>query len=256
MVLKAEPLYLAVQAIRARRNGDGLVVITSPAGRRFDQAAARRMAAAGRVTWLCGRYEGIDERLGEAVGAEEWSIGDYVLSGGELPALVMLDAVARLVPGVVGDAQSVTEDSFSAGRLDYPHYTRPAVWQGSRGARRAVVGASRRDRAVAAGGGRGADTRAAAGSRRRRRRRRRERLGTMDAVEIVEKAQTLARPAMQVGRHGQGARAGQGRRQGAHPDLRGHRDQPAARRHARVVHGAQGDRSARASSASSRCTRR
>ena len=129
MVLKAEPLYLAVQAVRARWSGDGLVVITSPAGRRFDQAAARRMAEVGRVVWLCGRYEGIDERLGAAVGAEEWSIGDYVLSGGELPALVMLDAVARLVPGVVGDAQSVAEDSFSAGRLDYPHYTRPAVWR-------------------------------------------------------------------------------------------------------------------------------
>ena len=81
------------------------------------------------MVWLCGRYEGIDERLGEAVGAEEWSIGDYVLSGGELPALVMLDAVARLVPGVVGDAQSVVEDSFSAGLLDHPHYTRPAVWR-------------------------------------------------------------------------------------------------------------------------------
>jgi tRNA (guanine37-N1)-methyltransferase len=129
MVLKAEPLYLAVQAVRARWSGEGLVVITSPAGRRFDQAAARRMAEVGRIAWLCGRYEGIDERLGAAVGAEEWSIGDYVLSGGELPALVMLDAVARLVPGVVGDALSVAEDSFSAGRLDYPHYTRPAVWR-------------------------------------------------------------------------------------------------------------------------------
>ena len=129
MVLKAEPLYLAVQAVRARWGSDGIVVITSPAGRRFDQAAARRWAAAGRVVWLCGRYEGIDDRLGEAVGAEEWSIGDYVLSGGELPALVMLDAVARLVPGVVGDAQSVAEDSFSAGRLDYPQFTRPAVWR-------------------------------------------------------------------------------------------------------------------------------
>jgi tRNA (guanine37-N1)-methyltransferase len=129
MVLKAEPLYLAVQAVRARWGGDGTVVITSPAGRRFDQAAARRRAASGRIAWLCGRYEGIDDRLGEAVGAEEWSIGDYVLSGGELPALVMLDAVARLVPGVVGDAQSVAEDSFSAGRLDYPHFTRPAVWR-------------------------------------------------------------------------------------------------------------------------------
>jgi tRNA (guanine37-N1)-methyltransferase len=130
MVLKPEPLFRAVEAVRARWAGDGLVVVTSPAGRRFDQAAARRMAAAGRVLWLCGRYEGIDERLSEAVAAEEWSIGDYVLSGGELPALVMLDAVARLVPGVVGDAQSVAEDSFSAGLLDHPHYTRPAVWRG------------------------------------------------------------------------------------------------------------------------------
>ena len=130
MVMKAEPLFVAVEAINAARGSAGVVVVTTPAGRRFDQATAARLATAGQVTWLCGRYEGIDERLCEAVGAEEWSIGDYVLSGGELPALVMLDAVARLVPGVVGDARSVSEDSFSAGMLDYPHYTRPAVWRG------------------------------------------------------------------------------------------------------------------------------
>ena len=130
MVMKAEPFHLAVEAIRARRGGPGLVVMTSPAGRRFDQAAAERMVRETSVTWLCGRYEGVDERLVEAVGAEEWSIGDYVLSGGELPALVMLDAIARLVPGVVGDERSVSNDSFSAGQLDYPHYTRPAVWRG------------------------------------------------------------------------------------------------------------------------------
>jgi tRNA (guanine37-N1)-methyltransferase len=130
MVLKPEPLYLAVEAVRKRWAGPGLVVVTTPAGRRFDQVAAERMAAAGHVLWLCGRYEGIDERVTEAVGAEEWSIGDYVLSGGELAALVMVDAVARLVPGVVGDARSVAEDSFSAGLLDYPHYTRPAEWRG------------------------------------------------------------------------------------------------------------------------------
>lgn len=130
MVMKAEPFHEAVDAIRARRGGPGLVVMTSPAGRRFDQAAAERMAREAGVTWLCGRYEGVDERLVEAVGAEEWSIGDYVLSGGELPALVMLDAIARLVPGVVGDERSVTNDSFGDGRLDYPHYTRPAVWRG------------------------------------------------------------------------------------------------------------------------------
>lgn len=129
MVMKAEPFYLAVEAIRARR-GAGRVVLTSPAGRRFDQAAAREMAAAGNIVWLCGRYEGIDERIVEAVGAEEWSIGDYVLSGGELAALVMVDAIARHLPGVVGDEASVTNDSFSAGELDYPHYTRPAVWRG------------------------------------------------------------------------------------------------------------------------------
>ena len=130
MVMKPEPLYLAVEAITAARGSAGIVIVTSPAGKRFDQAAATRLAKAGQVTWLCGRYEGIDERVHDAVDAEEWSIGDYVLSGGELPALVMLDAVARLLPGVVGDARSVSEDSFSAGQLDYPHYTRPGVWRG------------------------------------------------------------------------------------------------------------------------------
>lgn len=130
MVMKAEPFYAAVAAIRERRGGAGRVVLTSPAGRRFDQAAAAALAGADSVILLCGRYEGVDERLVEAVGAEEWSIGDYVLSGGELPALVMLDAIARLVPGVVGDQGSVENDSFSAGGLDFPHYTRPAVWRG------------------------------------------------------------------------------------------------------------------------------
>jgi tRNA (guanine37-N1)-methyltransferase len=130
MVMKAEPFYVAVEAIRARRGRPGRVVVTTPAGRRFDQRAAEALAEAEGVIWLCGRYEGIDERLVEAVGAEEWSIGDYVLSGGELPALVMLDAIARLVPGVVGDEGSVAAESFSAPGLDYPHYTRPAVWRG------------------------------------------------------------------------------------------------------------------------------
>lgn len=129
MVMKAEPFYLAVEAIRERR-GAGRVILTSPAGRRFDQAAAREMATANNIVWLCGRYEGIDERIVDAVGAEEWSIGDYVLSGGELAALVMVDAIARHLPGVVGDEASVSNDSFSAGELDYPHYTRPAVWRG------------------------------------------------------------------------------------------------------------------------------
>lgn len=131
MVMKAEPFFVAVDAIRTRRGRHCRVVLTTPAGRRFDQDAAREMAeTTGSVIWLCGRYEGIDERLVEAVDAEEWSIGDYVVSGGELPALVMVDAIARLVPGVVGDEGSVAADSFSALGLDYPHYTRPAVWRG------------------------------------------------------------------------------------------------------------------------------
>lgn len=131
MVMKAEPFFVAVDAIRLRRGRPARVVLTTPAGRRFDQEAARDMAgSANGLIWLCGRYEGIDERLVQAVEAEEWSIGDYVVSGGELPALVMVDAIARLVPGVVGDEGSVAADSFSAAGLDYPHYTRPAVWRG------------------------------------------------------------------------------------------------------------------------------
>jgi len=130
MVMKPEPFFAALSAIRAARGTPDVVALLTPAGERFTQDGARRLASIGHLVLLCGRYEGIDERLCEAVGAEEWSIGDYVLSGGELPALVMLDAVARLVPGVVGDARSVNEDSFSAGLLDYPHYTRPAVWRG------------------------------------------------------------------------------------------------------------------------------
>lgn len=130
MVMKAEPFYHAVETIRLRRGRQGRVVLTTPAGRRFDQAAARDMAGDDGTIWLCGRYEGVDERLVEAVGAEEWSIGDYVVSGGELPVLVMVDAIARQVPGVVGDQDSVVADSFSAVGLDYPHYTRPASWRG------------------------------------------------------------------------------------------------------------------------------
>ena len=100
-------------------------MLTSPQGTPFTQAVAARLSAAPRLVVLCGRYEGVDERVRARVD-EEISIGDYVLSGGELPALVIVDAVARLVPGVVGDEQSVAEDSFSRGLLDFPHYTRPA----------------------------------------------------------------------------------------------------------------------------------
>ncbi len=113
MVMKPEPLVRAVEAIRSRRGTPDAVILLSPQGRRFTQAEAVRLSRLAHVVLLCGRYEGMDERVPELVGADELSIGDYVLSGGELPALVVVDAVSRLVPGVVGDEQSVEEDSFS-----------------------------------------------------------------------------------------------------------------------------------------------
>jgi len=128
MVLKPEPIFRALDAIATRRGVAPealLAVLTSPQGARFTQAEAVRLSRAAHVVLLCGRYEGVDERVRARV-AEEMSIGDYVLSGGELPALVVIDAVARHVPGVVGDDQSVVDDSFSRGLLDFPHYTRPA----------------------------------------------------------------------------------------------------------------------------------
>ena len=132
MVMKPEPFFAAMDGIVERRGRPDAVVILSPAGRRFDQADARKFAGLPHVTILCGRYEGIDERVREALATDEISIGDYVLSGGEAPALVVVDAVARLIPGVVGDEQSVEADSFSRGLLDYPHYTRPAEHRGRR----------------------------------------------------------------------------------------------------------------------------
>src|SRR5258707_6089020 len=125
MVLKPEPIFRALDAIAAERGAPLTVIMTSPQGRRFTQAEAERLSGLAHLVLLCGRYEGFDERIRERV-TDELSIGDYVLTGGELPALVVLDAVARLVPGVVGDEQSVAEDSFSRGLLDFPQFTRPA----------------------------------------------------------------------------------------------------------------------------------
>ena len=136
MVMTPEPLVRAVEAIRAARTAGGHtgespeVILTTPQGERFTQARARVLAARPHLIVLCGRYEGVDERVVELLGAEEVSIGDYVLSGGELAAMVIIEAVARLVPGVVGDAESVARDSFSEGLLDHPSYTRPAVFRG------------------------------------------------------------------------------------------------------------------------------
>jgi tRNA (guanine37-N1)-methyltransferase len=126
MVLKPDPIFRALDAIEAERGVPLTVILTSPQGRRFTQGEAQRLSGVAHIVLLCGRYEGFDDRVRERA-TEELSIGDYVLTGGELAALVVLDAVARFVPGVVGDEQSVTEDSFTRGLLDFPQYTRPAT---------------------------------------------------------------------------------------------------------------------------------
>jgi tRNA (guanine37-N1)-methyltransferase len=132
MVMKAEPVLRAVEAI-APDAADRRVVLLSPRGRRFDQATAGRFAAEGRrLVLVCGRYEGIDERVVEALAAEELSLGDFVLTGGETAALAVVEATVRLLPGALGDEGSAQQDSFADGLLDYPHYTRPAEWRGRR----------------------------------------------------------------------------------------------------------------------------
>ena len=130
MVMKPEPIFAAVESLGPGRKR---VVILSPAGRRLDQELVRELAREPWLVLIAGRYEGIDERVVEGLGAEEVSIGDYVLSGGELPALVVLEAVTRLVPGVIGREESHERDSFGPdGVLDHPHFTRPAEFRGMR----------------------------------------------------------------------------------------------------------------------------
>lgn len=131
MVMQAPPLRRALARARADRGDDGAPVIAlTPQGERFDQAWAERLAAGGGAILVCGRYEGIDERFLERDADFELSVGDFVLSGGELPAMLVVDAIARLLPGALGGEDSAAEDSFSAGRLDYPHYTRPPDLEG------------------------------------------------------------------------------------------------------------------------------
>ena len=130
MVLKPEPVFAAVERIRSDRGAPDAVLLTSPDGERFTHRVAERLSGLGHIVVLCGRYEGVDERVRTGLATEALSIGDYVLSGGELPALVIVDAVARLVPGVVGDESSVARDTFARGLLDYPQYTRPAEFRG------------------------------------------------------------------------------------------------------------------------------
>jgi tRNA (guanine37-N1)-methyltransferase len=131
MVMKAEPFFRAVEAILPDGAGPrDVVALLSPRGRRFDQAAARRYAALERLVLLSGRYEGIDERVVQGVATEEVSLGDFVLTGGEVAALAVAEATIRLLPGALGDGASAEADSFQAGLLDWPHYTRPAVVRG------------------------------------------------------------------------------------------------------------------------------
>jgi tRNA (guanine37-N1)-methyltransferase len=128
MVMKPEAFFAAVESLDPDR---GRVLLLSPAGRRLDQALVRELASEEHLTLLCGRYEGVDERVVEGLPAEEVSIGDYVLAGGEVPALVVIEAVTRLVPGVIGKEESHERDSFTEpGLLDHPQYTRPAEFRG------------------------------------------------------------------------------------------------------------------------------
>jgi tRNA (guanine37-N1)-methyltransferase len=134
MVMLADPLQRALAAAQAARTeagvGAGPVILFSPAGAPLRQQRVEQLAQGSGAVLLCGRYEGLDQRFVDRHVDEELSLGDFVLSGGELPALVLVDAVARLLPGVLGDAASHQQDSFSDGLLDCPHYSRPETWQG------------------------------------------------------------------------------------------------------------------------------
>jgi tRNA (guanine37-N1)-methyltransferase len=128
MVLKAEPVLEAVRALS--HGGSPHLILLTPQGRPFRQSVARELSAEQHLLFICGRYEGFDERVREVLRPDEISIGDYVLTGGELPALVLLDATIRLVPGVLGDDESARHDSFMDALLDFPHYTRPPIVEG------------------------------------------------------------------------------------------------------------------------------
>lgn len=132
MVMKPEPFFVAMDWLREHRGVPTAVLLPSPQGTSLTHDVAMRLARESHLVLLCGRYEGIDERVREGLATEEISIGDYVVSGGELPALVVVDAVTRLLPGAVGDPDSVVADSFVRGLLDHPHYTRPAEYRGRR----------------------------------------------------------------------------------------------------------------------------
>ena len=137
MVLKPEPIFAAVESLTGASRRESItagkrVVLLSPQGRRFTQALAADLASSEQVVLICGRYEGVDERVADALVTDEISIGDYVLSGGEPAALVIIDAMVRLLPGALGSETSATNESFADGLLDYPHYTRPPDFEGLR----------------------------------------------------------------------------------------------------------------------------
>lgn len=153
MVMKIEPIDSALAAIRSPQSK---VVLLGPQGRRFSDSIARQMARESDLVFVCGHYEGIDQRVADHLVDDEISIGDYVLTSGVLPALVLTDAIVRLIPGVLGDSQSAQEDSFAEGLLDHPHYTRPAEYKGWKvpdvllGGNHAAIASWRREAALEA----------------------------------------------------------------------------------------------------------
>jgi len=130
MLMKPEPLFAAVESVLGEQLGETRVVLLTPQGRVFKQSVARELASLSRIALISGRYEGVDERVREHLADDEISIGDYVLTGGELPALVVIDAIVRLLPGALGDDSASTQDSHSEGLLEGPHFTRPAEYRG------------------------------------------------------------------------------------------------------------------------------
>ncbi|MFZ0428070.1 MAG: tRNA (guanosine(37)-N1)-methyltransferase TrmD [Acidobacteriota bacterium] len=130
MVLKPEPLFRAVEHLRREDPAPGPVILLSPQGRKFDQEKAKELSLNARLILICGRYEGVDQRVVEHLADEEISIGDFVISGGEVAAAVIVEAASRLIPGVLGEGQSALSESFMEGLLDYPQYTRPADFRG------------------------------------------------------------------------------------------------------------------------------
>jgi tRNA (guanine37-N1)-methyltransferase len=130
MIMKPEPIFAAVEAVLGQEQAATPIILLTPKGRTFDQRIARELSNHSRLLLICGRYEGVDERVHRYLITDEISIGDYVLAGGEIPTMVVVEAVTRLIPGALGDPSATFEDSYAEGLLEYPHYTRPPVFRG------------------------------------------------------------------------------------------------------------------------------